>query len=316
MSLANAVPAVAAATLAQVAGAYLDAYGGRDGSRYHRIQAWVRLLGDKPLAEVTADDVEAAMQRLASEPARVYNGRDADGAPIFKAKRGLRSGQTLNRYLLALGALFSWARRQRILPRNFDSPTRHVPKHEEGRGRVRYLSEAERVRLLEACRASSWPRLHLFVLMALTTGARRGELLSLRWCDVDLDREEALLEDTKNGDRRVLVLLPPVVTELRSFAPRDAAGSQALVFRSQRRPSQPFAIDKVFREAVTAADIRNFKLHDCRHTCASMMAQHGASLLEIADTLGHRQLKMVQRYAHLSTESRRRVLTRVFEGRL
>jgi len=318
MKEAENAQAVAAAgtTLAEIAEAYLDAYTGRDGSRYHRINAWSRLLGDKVLSEITPDDIDAAMRTLATEPARVYNGRDADGNPIFKKKSGQRSGATLNRYQVALAALFTWAKRQRLVPRGFDSPTRHVEKQQETRGRVRYLTDDERDRLLAACVESPWARLYVFVLMALTTGARRGELLGLRWCDVDTNRGEAVLHDTKNGDRRVLVLLPQVLEELARFAPKDASTSQALVFRSRLRPSQPYSTAKVFNEAVAAAGIKNFRFHDCRHCTASYMAQAGASLLEIADTLGHRQLRMVQRYAHLNTESRRKLLERVFEGRV
>ncbi len=311
-------PAVAAAvqTLAGVATAYLSAYDGHDESRFHRIGTWSRLLGDKVLATISPDDIDAAMTKLASEPARVYSGKDADGNPIFRKKIGQRSGATLNRYLVALAALFAWARRNRYVPRTFEAPTRFVEKHQESRGRVRYLADDERERLLAACRESAWPRLFMFVLMALTTGARRGELLGLRWCDVDLERGEAILHDTKNGDRRVLVLLQQVIDELARFTPKDAPTSQALVFRSRLRPSQPYATAKVFNEAAAAAGIKNFRFHDCRHCTASYMAQHGASLLEIADTLGHRQLRMVQRYAHLNTASRRNLLTRVFEGRL
>ena len=197
-----------------------------------------------------------------------------------------------------------------------DVLTRHVDKHSESRGRVRYLSDTERERLLAACRGSAWPRLHLLVLMAITTGARRGELLGLTWRDVDLERAEATLHDTKNGDRRVLVLIPQVVEELHLFKPRDAAESRSLVFRSRLRPSQPYATAKVFDEAVATAGIRDFRFHDCRHCTASYLAQHGASLLEIADTLGHRTLRMVQRYAHLNTDSRRRLIGRVFEGKV
>lgn len=318
MKEAENAQAVAAAgtTLAEMAEAYLDAYKGRDSSRYHRLNTWKRLLGDKVLTEITPDDIDAAMRVLATEPARVYNGRDVDGNPVFKAKGGERSGATLNRYQVALAALFTWAKRQRLVPRGFDSPTRHVEKNTETRGRVRYLTDDERARLLTACAESAWPRLYVFVLMALTTGARRGELLGMRWCDVDMDRAESVLHDTKNGDRRVLVLLPQVLDELARFAPKDAATSQALVFRSRLRPSQPYSTAKVFNEAVAAAGIKNFRFHDCRHCTASYMAQAGASLLEIADTLGHRQLRMVQRYAHLNTDSRRRLLTRVFAGRV
>ncbi len=324
---AQNAPAVAAAgkTLSQVAESYLDAYarpkdaggiGGRDGTRFHRINAWSRLLGDKVLAEITPDDIDDAMRTLATEPARVYSGRDADDNPIFRKKAGHRSGATLNRYQVALAALFTWAKRQRLVPRGFDSPTRHVEKNTETRGRVRYLTDDERTRLLVACIESPWPRLYVFVLMALTTGARRGELLGLRWCDVDLVRAEAILHDTKNGDRRVLVLLPQVIADLERFAPKDAVTSQALVFRSRLRPSQPYSTAKVFNEAVAAAAIKNFRFHDCRHCTASYMAQSGASLLEIADTLGHRQLRMVQRYAHLNTDSRRQLMTRIFANRV
>ena len=311
-------PAVAAAapTLATVAGLYLDAYQGRDNTRPHRVAAWVRLLGDRPFASLTPEDIDAAMATLAREPARVFGGRDADGNPIFRRKSGQRTGPTLNRYLVALGAVYAWARRARLVPRGFESPTRHVEKLPEHRGRVRYLSDDERTRLLAACRESAWPRLYVLVLMALTTGARRGELLALRWCDVSLERAEAVLHDTKNGDRRVLILLPAVCEELHRFAPRDAATSAALVFRSRLRPSQPYAMAQAFRDALDLAGIKNFRFHDCRHTAASYMAQHGASLLEIADTLGHRQLRMVQRYAHLNTDSRRRLMARVFEGKL
>jgi len=311
-----AVAAAVQPTLADVAQAYLDAYDGRDGSRYHRIGVWIRLLGDKPLADITPEDIDAAMHQLANEPARVYSGKDADGNAVFRKKTGRRSGATLNRYLVALAALYAWARRNRYLPRTFESPTRHVEKNQESRGRVRYLSDDERERLLAACRESAWPRMHLLVLMALTTGARRGELLSLTWRDIDQERGEAILHDTKNGDRRILVLLPPVLAVLDKFKPKDAATSRALVFRSRLRPSQPYSTAKVFNEAVEAAGIRNFRFHDLRHSAASYMAQAGASLLEIADTLGHRQLRMVQRYAHLSTSSRRNLLSRVFEGRL
>ena len=315
----NSFPAVAATgnTLAAIAALYLDAYRGRDTSRPHRINAWVRLLGAKPLAAITPEEIDTGMDTLANEPAKCYGGLDADGNPIFRKRTiSRRSGATLNRYLVALGALFTWAKRQRLVPRAFDSPARHVEKNTETRGRVRYLSDDERDRLLNACRESVWPRLFLLVMMALTTGARRGELLALRWCDVDTDRAEAVLHDTKNGDRRVLVLLPQVLTEMERFTPADASKSAALIFRSRLRPSQPYSVSKVFNQAMDDAGLKNFKFHDCRHSCASYMAQSGASLLEIADTLGHRQLRMVQRYAHLNTDSRRKLMTRVFEGRV
>ncbi|MDD4886137.1 MAG: hypothetical protein PHO64_04345 [Thiomonas sp.] len=81
-------PAVdaAAPTLADIASQYLAAYDGRDDSRPHRIGAWVRLLGERPLVTLSPDDIDSAQARLAQEPARVYGGLDADGKPIFRRK--------------------------------------------------------------------------------------------------------------------------------------------------------------------------------------------------------------------------------------
>ena len=85
-------------------------------------------------------------------------------------------------------------------------------------GRVRFLSEDERVRLLEACKASHDPRLYPLVLMAISTGARWGELSALRWSQVDLERGYALIEHSKNGDRRSLPLAGPLLAELEEMA--------------------------------------------------------------------------------------------------
>ncbi len=321
-----AVAQTAANTLSATVKEYLAVYalpvnlggiGGRDEMRPHRLKAWVRILGDKSLMSITPDDVEEGLRQIAAVPNRVYAGLDADGNRIFRKRgTGRRSNATVNRHHIALAGLYSWARKQRMLPRDFVSPTRHVEKLTEPRGRVRYLSDSERERLLTACKGSSWARLYLLVLMAITTGGRRGELLGLRWCDIDTERGEAILHDTKNGERRVLVLLPQVLDELAKFAPKDAATSPALVFRSRLRPSQPFAFKSAWCEAVAQAELRDFHFHDLRHTFASYSAQHGASLLELADALGHKTLKMVQRYSHLSTDSRRRMVSKVFEGRL
>lgn len=307
----------AAKTLASAARDYLDAYRGADDNRPLRLNAWVRLIGEKPLADISPEDVEDGLKRLTQEPARVFAGLDADGNRIFRKRgNGQRSNATLNRYFVALCALYTWARKNRYLPRGFESPTKHVEKLQEPRGRVRYLKEDERERLLVACKASSWARLYALVLMAMTTGARRGELLNLAWCDVDLERGEATLHDSKNGDPRILVLLPQVLAELGQYAPKDATTSTALVFRSRLRPTQPMNFKAHWELALTTATVKDFHFHDLRHTFASYSAQHGASLLEIADALGHRTMKMVQRYSHLSTDSRRRMVNRVFEGRL
>jgi hypothetical protein len=69
-----------------------------------------------------------------------------------------------------------------------------------------------------------------------------------------------------------------------------------------------------WRTAMKAADLKDFRFHDLRHTTASYLAQNGASLLEIADVMGHRQLQMVRRYSHLTTDSKAKLVHRASEG--
>jgi len=294
-------------TLAEIASLYLQDYNGRDASRHHRIGWWVARLGDRPATSLTDDDVFQGLEDLAQEPARRYAGRDIDGKKIFRARRTKRSGATVNRYHVALGALYSWAIRRRRLPKGFGNPCQGVERQREPTGRVRFLSDEERARLLEACRASKWQRLYCLVLLALTTGARRGELMALRWRDIDLERGVAYVHDSKNEDRRVLPLTRAASEELNRFQ-----GPQgALVFASRLRTSVPFSFETAWGIARKQARLANFRFHDCRHSCASMLAQNGASLLEIADVLGHRQLAMTKRYSHLTVQSKANLVNRI-----
>jgi len=195
------------------------------------------------------------------------------------------------------------------LPRGFVAPTRGVERQEVNNARVRFLDSSERERLLAVCRVAKWSRLYLLVLMAITTGARRGELLALRWADLNLERRTAYVRTSKNGEARTLVLVAPVLAEIERIRSRRP---ENFVFASDARPGRAMRVEAAFRRACAEARIENFRFHDLRHTCASYLAQQGASLLEIADTLGHKQMQMVKRYAHLSVESKQRLAERVF----
>ena len=130
--------------------------------------------------------------------------------------------------------------------------------------------------------------------MAITTGARRGELLSLRWSDINITTRQATLHDTKNGRSRVLPLTAETISELKTF---QAVGS-ALLFPNPAN-GKPYDFRIPWNAALQAAGIDNFKFHDLRHTCASYLAQNGATLVQIADVLGHSNTVVTGRYAHL-----------------
>ena len=289
---------------------YMAHYAGRDTTRVQRLTWWKGRLGALPLAELSDDHVHAAIEELANQHSRYYAGKDADGAPIYRAKKKPLTPATLNRYQTALAAVITWAIKKRIAPKGYVHPVRSVERRPEDNERTRFLSDDECRRLLDACKASTWPRLYVLVLMALTTGARKGELSGLTWADVDLERAEAHVGRTKNGDPRVLPLVPAVVEELQKYK----AGASSFVFRSPRSPERVFAFEPRFHEALRTARIKGATFHTLRHSAASTLARNGATLLEIADILGHRQLQMTKRYSHLATSHKAALVTRVMGG--
>ena len=293
--------------IADVIDLYMERYDGRDPTRVQRLNWWKAKVGSILLRDLNDDHVHAAIEELATQRARFFAGKDADGKPIHRARKKPLAPATLNRYGASLSAVITWAIRKRVAPKGYVHPCRSVERRTENNEKTRFLSDDERDRLLKACKASRWPRLYVLVLMALTTGARKGELLGLRWADVDLERREALLRTTKNSDQRVLPLSPPVVAELERFKDKPAAR----LFASPRDKERAFTFQGAFDDALKAASIRGVTFHTLRHSCASSLAKNGATLIEIADLLGHRQLQMTKRYSHLATSHKAALVDRI-----
>lgn len=290
-------------TVGELIDRYMAQYAGQDTTRGQRLGAWLAMVGDFTLEQIDSDLMHAGRAELATTPALVYMGLDHAGNKIFKAKaRGkAKSTATLNRYMVAIAAVFTWAIEQRLTPKGWVHPCRGIKRLGESDGRVRFLDADERTRLFTTCRESLYPRLYALVLMAMLTGARKGELLALRWRDLDLAGGLASLGKTKNGDRRTLVLLPQLVDALRRFS----QDPDRFVFGSVRsRFQKPGSIDSAWRDAVARAKVRDFRFHDLRHCCASYLAQAGTPLNVIAEVLGHRKLDMTRRYSHLTTQTK------------
>jgi integrase len=178
------------------------------------------------------------------------------------------------------------------------NPVRKVRKPKEPRGRVRFLSDDERQRLLATCERSRNPYLYTLVILALATGARYGELMHLHWFDVDLGRGTLTFRDTKNGETCTVPLTGYAHVHLQQHA-KVRRLDTTLVF-PDTTGKRPHYMRDAWKHAVQKATIPNFRFHDLRHTFASYMAMNGASLLEIAEVLGHKTLSMVKRYAHLT----------------
>jgi len=184
-----------------------------------------------------------------------------------------------------------------------------VTRMREPRGRVRFLSDDERNRLLKACQDSPNPYLYAVVVLALSTGMRSGEIMGLTWDDVDLNQGRAILHETKNGERRV-VSLGGKALELLKVHARIRRLDTALLFPG-KNPAKPMDLRAPWLAALKAAEIEDFRFHDLRHSAASYLAMNGASLAEIAEVLGHKTLQMVKRYSHLSEAHTANVVARM-----
>jgi integrase len=261
---------------------FQNEYKGSDPKgQKHKLNFWISKIGDKNIEDITKSEISIALQEFPSK----------------------YSNATVNRYKAALSVVFSYACRNYNLA---DNPVRYIPSRPENNQRTRYLFEIEREKLFASCKQSRWGKLYLLVLMAITTGARKGELMNLDWSDIDFERQTAIIIKTKNGQPKSLPLTSNVIDELNKFKE-----SKGLVFASKTKPSSPYCINKTWKIALLTAKIEDFRFHDLRHTTASYLAQSGASLLEIAEVLGHKQIQMTKRYSHLCIDHKQKLINRV-----
>ncbi len=207
-----------------------------------------------------------------------------------------RKPATVSRYMAALSHAFTIAVNEWGWLE--DSPMRKVKKPTEPRGRVRFLNEDERARLLKACQDSPSNLLYICVILAISTGMRQGELMGLRWGDVNLKEGYLILHETKNGERRRVPLAGHALELLQQHNKVRRLDTDLLFAGSN--PSSPIELRKPWKNALKQVEIDDFRWHDLRHCTASYLAMNGASLAEIAEILGHKTLQMVKRYAHLS----------------
>ncbi|CAA9892669.1 Integrase [Candidatus Methylobacter favarea] len=243
---------------------------------------WKEKLGYCLLADITPALIVKFRDELAS-------GETYRGTP--------RTPATVVRYMAALSHAFTIAVNEWQWLE--DSPMRKVKKPTESRGRVRFLDDDERERLLQACKASSNTWLYPCVILALSSGMRQAELLGLKWQNVNLKDGYLILHETKNGERR-RVPLSGLALELLLQHAKIRRLDTDLLWPGTIHKDKPIDLRKPFETALKTAGITDFHWHDLRHCTASYLAMNGASLAEIAEVLGHKTLAMVKRYAHLS----------------
>lgn len=269
----------------RLADEYMAWWTGKDHDRARLVKWWTDQFGKTLLPEITPDEIRAKLKPKRSQAAATYN-----------------------RYLAVLFSIMDFATRQQeddtVADQYIDqNPCKKVRTQTLDNKVVRYLSDEEKPRLIHDAQAIGG-KFYLKVLMALTTGMRKGELVKLRWCDIDFDKGLALLADTKNGQPRHTPIPSITLDEMRKY--REIGSS--LLFPSAVNPDKPLDYKKQWASCLKSAKIENFRWHDLRHDTASTLARDGRTLKEIAEILGHKSLISTDRYAHLCTEHKSQIL--------
>ena len=228
-------------------------------NRIAHLSFWRAEIGSTLLHELSSYEIRTAREKL----------------------RATKSDSTTNRYLASLSAALSFAVTE--LEWIDKNPALKVKKFREPRGRTRFLSDSEREGLLQASTSlPKYPEMQVIILIALTTGMRRGEILNLRWSDCDFKLRRLIIRDSKNSESRSVPLADVTLTSLRKWGKVRPLDANALVFPSHvsARPSHLFEIDHAWRadQGKRTQTSKIFSFHDLRHTAASYLAMSGAGL--------------------------------------
>ena len=235
----------------------------------NRVKRWVKDLGMRPIGRITRAEIESWRREKMSrcKPA------------------------TINRDLSRLRHMLNIAVEWELLE---ESPMQGMKFLRENNARTRYLSVGECHRLIDSCMA---PHIRAIVTVALHTGMRLGEILNLRWQDLDFSSGFILVRDSKNGQARQVPMDSMISTVLRSW-PR--LSDQDIVFTSVLTGVRIVDIRAGFLNACKRAGITGLHFHDLRHTFASQFMMVGGDLYVLKEILGHKSLAMTTRYSHLS----------------
>ncbi len=208
---------------------------------------------------------------------------------------------TVNRHLGTLKHMFVKAVDWEMVEEEALKRVRRVKLLPENNRRLRYLSMEEIQNLIDACQSHLRP----IIICAVNTGMRKEEILSLEWDKhIDLKHGFILLDNTKNGERREININQPLKETLQSLV-RRIDSPYVFIGKDGRRYKD---IKKSFHSALRKAGIKDFRFHDLRHCFASHLIMSGIDLTTVKELLGHKDIRMTLRYAHLAPSHKQKAV--------
>jgi len=213
---------------------------------------------------------------------------------------------SLNRELQWVKKIFSLAVEWGWLTEN---PAQKIKYLKGETHRTRFLQNDEISRLIE----TSVDYLKPIIITAISTGMRLGEILSLRWKDVDFEHGFLRVEKTKNGESREIPINSYLAETLQGMVESRKLGNYVF---SKETGEKRLYVEDCFKSALRRAGIEDFRFHDLRHTAASLYASRGCDLITLQHLLGHKSIQMTMRYAHLlpSSHEKTRKIMQEFWG--
>ena len=236
--------------------------------------------------------IRQLINTFGSLPLRRFNTAIVEQLQTDLINRGLKNS-SCNKVLNVLKHTFTKAVEWEMVEEDVLKRVRKVKLLIDDGKRLRYLSKEECLKLIDSCDSHLKP----IVITALNTGMRRGEILSLRWNNVDLRHGFILLDRTKNGERREIPINETLRHTLEGLT-RRLDVSYVFYDPATGKPYQ--GIKRSFATACRRAGIKDFHFHDLRHTFASHLVMAGVDITTIKELLGHKTLTMTLRYAHLA----------------
>jgi len=197
---------------------------------------------------------------------------------------------TVNREITIMKKMFNLAIDWKL---TYENPVTKVKLFsEKDTQKERILTEEEELELL----AESPDYLKPILVVALTTGMRRGEILNLRWKQVDMKKRQIRVEETKSGKNRTIPINDVLFKELLQI--KQSSGKSVFIFPNPKTEKPYSEVKKSFKKACGRAGIEDLRFHDLRHTFATRLIESGVDIITVRDLLGHFSVRVTQRYTH------------------